>query len=168
MSREVRRVPADWKHPTDQHGCYIPLSDGYQEDYAHWQYGYQKWQEGFVEDFVTGKLLPIPPEYQGESYEDLYDACPVPEDYMPTWAEGEATHFMMYETFGNGTPMSPAFATREELAMWLTTTNASAFGYEVASYEGWLAMINKGSAASLAFHNGEMISGVQAISSLKP
>ena len=28
MGREVRRVPADWQHPKDARGRFIPLFDG--------------------------------------------------------------------------------------------------------------------------------------------
>lgn len=43
----------------------------------------------------------------------------LPEDYRPDWPKEEITHFQMYEDVTEGTPVSPVFATREELARWL-------------------------------------------------
>lgn len=98
MGREVRRVPADWEHPRDERGKFIPT---------------YSWD-------------------------------------MPQWPENEATHYMMYEDTSEGTPISPAFATKEELARWLTDTGASAFGRLTATYEQWLATIEIGFAFSAA------------------
>lgn len=50
----------------------------------------------------------------------------------------------MYESTTAGAPISPAFATPEELAQWLTDTNALAFGSMEYSYDSWLR-IAKGS-----------------------
>ena len=69
-------------------------------------------------------------------------------DVMPDFGD-RATHMRMYETVTEGTPMSPAFATAEELARWLADTKASAFGYTAATYEQWLALIERGSGGGL-------------------
>lgn len=60
---------------------------------------------------------------------------------MPSWPESERTHFQMYETTSEGTPISPALPTGEELARWLADHGASAFGTMTATYEQWLAVI---------------------------
>ncbi len=44
--------------------------------------------------------------------------------YLPVFEEdfvtdGERTHYQVYETVSEGTPMSPVFATKEELIEWL-------------------------------------------------
>jgi len=60
---------------------------------------------------------------------------------------------MMYETCTEGTPISPAFATPEELARWLADNEASAFGGMTASYEGWLRTIkSKHGAVGMVMH----------------
>lgn len=41
-----------------------------------------------------------------------YGGGPVKEHYMPAWAAGQATHYMMYETVTEGTPISPALRRR--------------------------------------------------------
>lgn len=63
-SRELRMVPADWKHPTllkkagrwfihpdtvytDE---YVPLFDGYKQAVANWDLRDAKWEQGFDSD----------------------------------------------------------------------------------------------------------------------
>lgn len=69
---------------------------------------------------------------------------PDPNVYTPNWSEGECTHLQMYETTSEGTPISPVMETPEELAQWLVDNEDSAFGEETASYEAWLATIQRG------------------------
>ena len=70
---------------------------------------------------------------------------------MPNWQLNERTHLMMYETTSEGTPISPAFETAEELARWLADTGASSFGDATATYEQWMETIRAGSAPSAVF-----------------
>lgn len=139
MSREVRRVPADWVHPKE-YGRFKPLLDHYQT--AH-------------DDFM-GTL-----RSEGlQAAIDYYGVAPDINDYMPDWPDEERTHLMMYESTSEGTPLSPAFATPEELARWLADNNASAFGSMTASYEQWLATCRQGWAISAVMVDGVMTSGV--------
>lgn len=140
MGREVRMVPPDWQHPKDEArpDQFKPLLDGlFAESLAEWQLGNAKWAEGLVSDY-NGNWKPKDADIHSETYEEYSGCRPSEADYMPAFAEGSATHLMMYETCSEGTPISPAFATPEELAHWLADTNASAFGDCGASYEGWL------------------------------
>jgi hypothetical protein len=109
MSREVRRVPADWQHPRDEQGRNIPQYDGalYLVHITAWK----KRRTGFR---------------------------PYPGRYTPDWPESERTHYMMYENTTAGTPISPAFETPEALARWLTDTDAGWFGLVTATYAQWL------------------------------
>lgn len=141
MGREVRKVPTNWEHPKDHKGAYIPL------------YGrsYTKEAEKFLA-MANKEGLQAAVEYQ---------CCPDKEDYMPEWTEEEATHFIMYEDCTEGTPISPAFATPEELASWLVANKASAFGSSTASYEGWLRVAKGGYAVSAVYSPSTgLISGV--------
>ena len=143
MGREVRKVPADWKHPKDEHtGRYKPLYDGswYAERKKEWL------------DMLAEKGLQETLDYHGNP--------PNAEDYMPDWPEAERTHLMMYEDTSEGTPISPAFKTPEELARWLADNRASSFGSDTATYEQWLAMIGDGFAVSLVVDSAGMRSGV--------
>jgi hypothetical protein len=89
--------------------------------------------------------------------------CPNKEDFMPDWTAEQCTHLMMYEDTSEGTPISPAFKTPEELARWLADNGASAFGGEGASYEGWLRVARGGFAPSAVAINGVLVNGVDAL-----
>lgn len=137
MGREVRKVPADWAHPSDgfyANGSvrYVPLYEG-------------DWYQQAVEEFEKGER----------------ENAPDPAGYMPQWPEAERTHFMMYEDTSEGTPISPAFETPEALAKWLADTNASAFASQGASYEGWLRIAKGGYAPSMVMDCRGAHSGVE-------
>lgn len=169
MGREVRRVPATWVHPkyttdTAPHaraaGRHIPLDDC-SYDYADWDEGFKQWNLGFVQSYGKGeKWAPKSAEHDGR-YTEWAGARPSPDDYMPDWPEAERTHLMMYENTSEGTPLSPAFTTAEELARWLADNGASSFGDSTATYEQWLAMIGDGWSISAVIDNGVMKSGVE-------
>ena len=152
MGREVRKVPKDWEHPKEVTfdwrvgnlvEKYRPLSNNYSIDFAD-----------FEKD-VREMGLKEAVEYWGGG--------PSEDDYMPEWADDEATHFMMYEDTSEGTPISPAFATIEELARWLADNGASAFGRNTATYEQWLSTCQQGYAISAVGVPGKgIISGVEA------
>ena len=116
MTREVRKVPADWQHPSngqywDGQVRYEPLFDGskFEAKAAHWDEEAAKWARGeFPEDASEAA--------KAMSYEDWEGPRPDPAHYMPRWADFECTHFMMYEVTSEGTPISPACASLEELA----------------------------------------------------
>ena len=172
MGREVRRVPADWKHPkhftAGIHGIeerYKPLSPGqdYQSHVDDWDNGLTKWKSGFRPAHCTD------PADKDMCYEQWNGQRPHRDDYMPNWPASERTHYMMYEDTSEGTPISPAFATPEDLARWLADTGASSFAGEPASYEGWLRVANGGFAPSaISIDGGPLVSGVEAFPSSAP
>lgn len=141
MGREVRRVPADWQHPRDERGNYVALRDGadYVRHVTEWDEGNSKWAEGLRSDF-RGGWVPRTGKELHMTYVEWDGERPLAEDYMPLWSDEEATHYMMYEDTSEGSPISPAFETPEELARWLADTEASFFADIPASYERWLAV----------------------------
>ena len=164
MGREVRRVPTDWQHPKNEFGEYVALFDGkdYERSVRKWDEEAAKWSEGLRSD-CKGGWQPIG-DVDSESYAEWSSERPVAADYMPRWTDAERTHLMMYEDTSEGTPISPAFATPEELARWLADSEASAFGREGASYEGWLRVARGGYAPSMVFtQQTGMVSGVDAL-----
>ena len=60
---------------------------------------------------------------------------------LPDWPSEQRTHYMMYEDTSEGTPISPAFASPEELAKWLADTGASIFGGTTGDFQKWLSII---------------------------
>lgn len=131
MSREVRKVHKDWIHPKYNSGRYIPLMDNFNSDKRYYE------------------------EHPEEDYK------PQSKYYMPEWKEEEKTHFMMYETTSEGTPISPAFTNIEALAHWLADNRASSFANETATYEQWLATCRQGWAISAVSTGGKLTSGVE-------
>lgn len=180
MGREVRMVPPDWKHPKEDKDNgrgmqYIPLLAGdFDEALAEWladlkahppELVLQKWEEGYTRPYPRdAEWQNLDPKHVGMSAWEYYGGEPGPDpwSFMPKFPEGTATHLMMYEDTSEGTPISPAFATPEELARWLADNNASAFGNDGAPYEAWLATIKQGWAFSMVkTPDGELQSGVE-------
>lgn len=163
MGREVRRVPLDWQHPD---GC--SLFDGYNAAVAEWDEGKIQWDKGFVQDYSTFPVVSWKPldgvDTECRSFEEWHGERPKQEDYMPDWSAEERTHYQMYETTSEGSPISPVKASPEELARWLADNNASAFAGMTCTYEQWLNMIvGSGSSVSAVMSNGVMTSGVAAM-----
>lgn len=172
MSREVRMVPATWQHPTEWGTDwrtnrpkirFKPLfRSEYAERAAEWEEEFLHWQRGEVRNWSTkGWEAKSPSALQCKSFEEWHGGRPVEADYMPSFPEGTATHLMMYETTTEGTPISPAFATPEELARWLADNNASAFGEDGASYAHWLTVARGGWAPSAVIDAKGLRSGVE-------
>lgn len=155
MGREVRMVPPDWEHPKNVHGYYKPLRGGLYQDYHNER-------EADIAMYMKerGYTRPQAEEYVGmPGYQE--------DEFMPVFAEGTATHYRMYENTSEGTPISPACATKEELARWLADNKASAFGSNTATYEQWLGTIEQGYAVSMVQQlvpdgTVETVSGVEA------
>lgn len=161
MGREIRMVPANWQHPQDSNGEYIPLLDGYTRHLKRWKEESEQWAKGLRRDYSKDDgWKPLAPD---DDYSSWVGEAPDPSHYMPEWPAEQCTHFCMYETCSEGTPISPPCATAEECARWLADSGASAFGSETATYEQWLATCKAGWAAS-GIYTPEtgLISGVAA------
>jgi len=113
MGREIRRVPPGWEHPKPD-GVYTPLRD---EDYetaaAEWTRGNELWQKGeHPEQIERYNDKPV-------SFNDWHGSFPDRSCYRSSrWTE-EPTHYQIYETVSEGTPVSPVFADLDEMEMWL-------------------------------------------------
>lgn len=163
MGREVRMVPKNWEHPKDEHGDYVPLYEGsHDEDAAEWDAEAKKWSEGLRKHWSDG-WVPIDSDYSDMTYEEYAGPRPKASSYMGNFEGGTATHLMMYEDTSEGTPISPAFETPEELAKWLADTGASSFGSMTATYEQWLRICRGGFAPSMVITGGAIRSGVEAM-----
>lgn len=134
MGREVRRVPADWEHPRDERGRYIPLLEGpWEAAVARWDAREAAFNAGLDE---VGE--PLSESAKGCSFAEWDGERPRREDYMPTWTDAERTHYQMYEDTSEGTPISPVMPSPEALARWCAENGASAFGGMTAGYDWWL------------------------------
>lgn len=134
MGRELRRVPADWVHPRDWQGHLKPLFD---KDFAtearDWLDQAIAWDNGTHAD------LQGHPERKEQSpfFQQWDGGCPEPDAYRPAWPEESRTHFQVYETVTEGTPISPVFATTEEVVDWLIEQGYSDLAARGFVAEGW-------------------------------
>lgn len=119
MGREIRRVPANWKHPKNDDGSFRPLYDqDYEAACAEWWADAVEWRMG-----DTGDLDDFDREMRAKYnwYWDYNGGPPLADDgdHRPAWTEEDATNLQMYETVSEGTPVSPVFATLVEMENWL-------------------------------------------------
>lgn len=120
MGREIRRVPANWEHPKSerQNGRidYRPMFDRpYLEALDEWLQEHHQWEDGthtaFAEHGYTKAEYPHYANYGGNP--------PDVEYFRPNWTPEEMIWWQVYETVSEGTPVTPPFATREELVDYL-------------------------------------------------
>ncbi len=121
MGREIRRAPAGWEHPKYeahevqyewQRGAHRPVHDeAFADAMQEWWHGWQSWKAGVRPEYC-------PADFEGE-YWDWDSGPPDPKYYRPAWTEAEATHLAVYENVSEGTPVTPFFATPEELIDYL-------------------------------------------------
>ncbi|MDD2879703.1 MAG: hypothetical protein PHQ58_04655 [Rhodoferax sp.] len=142
MGREVRRVHKDWQHPKREDGRHIPLwnVEKLTQRIENWDKEAKLWNGGFCYG-RDGKLEPLSDYQKSRTYLQWVGDRPDPEKHMPEWREEELTHLMMYEDTSEGTPISPAFTTAEELIQWLVDNKAPVFAYQTASYETWMSIV---------------------------
>lgn len=142
MGRGVRRVHKDWQHPKNENGRHIPLWNGenFTQQVEKWDKEEKLWNEGYCYG-RDGKLEPLNEYQKSMTYARWEGDRPVPEKHMPEWSKEEMTHLMMYEDTSEGTPISPAFATAEELVKWLVNNNASVFADQTADYGTWMSIV---------------------------
>lgn len=136
MGRQVRRVPANWEHPRRADGQFQPMFNStYEQALAE----YERERVNFERRKAAGE-----PQLQGEDFEEWHGEPPDPDYYRPDWPEEQRTHYQMYETTSEGSPISPVMESQEELARWLHENGASFFGDITISEQEWLKIINGG------------------------
>lgn len=176
MGREIRRVPPDWQHPTIG-DLYEPGYEprGY-EDRSRLHPQYDKNYDDAAKEWLAEAILWSEGKHPGQAkgygrtsvYYWEYAGGPPDEYYYRAgaWAftPEQATHYQMYEDTTEGTPISPVFATPEEVARYCADHNVSAFAGQTASYESWLRIARGGYAPSaVMLGDGRIVSGVEGI-----
>lgn len=107
-----------WEHPRDDDGEYVPLLDGWPFGYplsawiADWREQSDLWSRGEHPDQRNGSAI-------GFTFAEWHGERPDVRDHMPEWPAAERTGWCYYESTTEGTPLSPVFATADELAEWL-------------------------------------------------
>jgi len=123
MGREIRRVPPNWGHPIKkkynpfkrcEEEYRQPMYDkDFDSEFQEWAKNYNLWREGKHPDQQGKESRLRMPFWEWEG------GPPDPEYYRPNWEPEEMTWFQIYETVSEGTPVSPPFATQEELVTYL-------------------------------------------------
>lgn len=151
MGREIRRVPNGYKHPVDGNGKPRPAFDAsYKEALADWLARRAAWDpdtDPHAKGFRSNDPSDPPPRF-----EDFEGMAPDPDSYMyygPKPPIEDRPMLVMYEDTTEGTPISPAFTTPEEVAQWCVDNRASMFGRDPGSYEAWLYLACGGWAPSM-------------------
>ena len=154
MGREARRVHPDWQHPTRTGLVPTTPSDWcgrnkLRFEALHEYADYKPYLRYYNEDYAFTN--------DGEAVEDKEDYNPPgPHDFMPNWTPEEATHWQMYETCSEGTPISEVCESPEALAQWCVDNKASTFAYEnYQDYDTWMRII-LGADAYMVIRGGVM------------
>ncbi len=165
MGREIRMVPPNWQHPplarehdTYGHGGYQPMFDEtFAEAAAEWKAEFAKWEAGERPDYCSD-------ESKGLEFWEYHGAPPI-RDYYRTYDKADATWLQVYETVSEGTPVSPPFATPEELIDYLATHGD--FWDQKRGDPAWSrasaeAFVKRGFAPSLIVQNNQVIASKDA------
>lgn len=170
MGREIRRVPPNWEHPryTKENsrresdiGEYMPMMDKtYAEAVRVWKEGYAEWEAG------THASKKFYTEDNADTQYWEYDTPPDRDYYRPQFT-AEPTWFQVYQTVSEGTPVTPPFATREELVDYLVANgdfwdqHRGRGGYTRAQAE---AFVRDEFVPSMIVSGGKVYEGIEAAS----
>lgn len=118
MGRELRTVPPNWDHPKvlriNGQVDYQPMFNRRFEGEARaWKEEFAKWESGERPSYYVKKDGEPEPEFWE------YDRNPPNREYYRPWSDDEAAWFQVWETVSEGTPVTPPFATKEELIEYL-------------------------------------------------
>lgn len=102
------------------------------------------------------KIRRVPPGWEHPkdvkgNYRPLFNESRAGAFYRPEWTE-EPTHYQVYETVTEGTPVSPVFASLDEMQVWLIKQGFSEKAAEKFIETGW--------APSMVYVPGKGVSGL--------
>lgn len=145
MGREIRRVPSDWQHPKALQ--YVPAADPFGEgrwvesdDYRPlFDRDYESAAQEWLAEFDQWRSGTHPHQDPDTPYFWDYDTPPRAASYRARkWTDAEATHYQIYETVSEGTPISPVFASLPELIEWCVEQGYSRHAAEKFAELGWV------------------------------
>jgi hypothetical protein len=99
---------------------------------------------------MSREIRRVPPDWEHPKdekghYKPLFDR-------IHLWKKGEATHYQIYEDVSEGTPVSPIFASLDEMKTWLLEQGYSEKAASKFVKYGW--------APSMIFSSEKGISGI--------
>lgn len=166
MGRELNMVPANWEHPKEyrnsRHGLelsYKPMYQGsFREASEEWKKEFRNWDAGKYPDYTDESDQVL-------EYWEWSGMPPDPEMYL-NWTDEDRVWFQIWETVSEGTPVSPAFETKEELIDYLTENGDfwdQKRGDKPASRASYTALVNGSYAPSFILDKGKLMSGVEYV-----
>lgn len=115
MGREIRMVPPNWEHPKDESGrCHPMFDEEFLTAAREWLDACISWGNG-----THPRLIKEPELREKYPFYWQYDSNPPNEEYYLPHSSEAKTWFQVYETVSEGTPVTPPFATKEELIDYL-------------------------------------------------
>lgn len=166
MGREIRRVPANWEHPItrDSYGRdrKQPMHNwDFTERFAQWLADFDRIRAGNLND-IERECYPLG---LAEWLQD--EGLPPNPAYYRPWKAEEATWYQVWETVSEGTPVSPAFETQEELIEYLAA-NGDEWDQKRGDKPWGRQMAERfvtgpGWAPSFAMVDNRLMSGVEAV-----
>jgi hypothetical protein len=159
MGREIRRVPPRWDHPTIDHYGRAEFQPMYDKTLAD---AMGEWLADF-DRIRAGGMTDDEREYYPLGLADwMADYPPPAPSYYRPWADADATWLQVWETVSEGTPVSPPFATKEELAAYLAANGDFWDQKRRGGKAGWGkasadAFVGAGWAPSLAVIGGRVV-----------
>jgi hypothetical protein len=145
MGREIRKVPSDWQHPKAEK--YVPSHDWRgkgtwveTDDYRPlYDRDYETAAEQWMAEFDQWRAGTHPHQMGRCRYFWEYSSPPDKDTCRERkWTPEEATHYQIYETVTEGTPVSPVFATLEKLIEWCVEQGYSRHAAEKFAEHGWV------------------------------
>jgi len=165
MGIELRKVPADWKHPTDSdyssrgRGSSLAYSAPRNEKWRclhmeqSWAQASREWWRERIKKVLTVwltywpsvfGLMEPPREIKYWSQEEAPDDKPEHFYYRPNWRKRDLTHFQLYETVSEGTPISPVMPSLESLAEWCAAQSREVWVNTRMDKAGWMRFFGSG------------------------
>lgn len=113
MGREIRMVPVNYRHmKRNAYGHFQSMHNKtFEQACAEYDSEKAGWDRGERPEHAKDADYPYV-DYAGERPDD-------PEYYRP-WKDEEAVWFQVWETVSEGSPVTPAFASKAELVDYLT------------------------------------------------
>lgn len=173
MGREIRKVKKDWKHNEKDAGggCQPKFDTSLEEAQAEWDEEKRRFDAIGPNIKTYGMEPENPVEFEGKSYSTYPDSEEKsyaewngerPDDpayYRPKWSDEERTHFQVYETVTEGTPVTPSFPSLDQLEDYLVNVGADWDG--PVSREIAKAFCKMGHVPSMAIVNGKVLNSFE-------
>ena len=130
----------------------------FEEAVKDWKTEFFKWENGERPNYCSEDSTHL------EYWE--WDGHPPDREYYRPYKDEDATWFQVYETVSEGTPVTPPFATEEDLIDYLTKNGDfwdQKRGDKPYSREQYQKFVYGKYAPSFVFENGVVKSGIESL-----